>query len=225
MNVQTVPTVASRRTAPKEQRRQELIAATMETIAERGLAGTTLAEVTGRAGLSLGLANHHFSSKENLLTATLRHLAVELRAVWVARQGDPSLTAAEKLRAIVESMFDPAICTPTKIAVWFAFFGDARYRNVYRAMVAEFDTERSDVIEALCGTLARQDGRSDIDPHAMAQSIEALADGLWLSLMLYPTWVNPGQAIDRIIDMLAMKFPGHFHPPAPRDPRPPVGAG
>lgn len=207
---------APRRTAPKEQRRQELIAATMETIADRGLAGTTLAEVTGRAGLSLGLANHHFSSKENLLTATLRHLAEELRAAWVARQADPRLSVAEKLQAIVEGMFDPAICTRTKISVWFAFFGDARYRDVYRAMVGEFDTERSDVIEALCGTLARQDGRSDIDPHAMAQSIEALADGLWLSLMLYPTWITPAEAIDRINDLLATKFPAHFGPRSAR---------
>ncbi len=210
MTAQTVTVAAKGRTAPKEQRRQELIAATMETIADRGLAGTTLAEVTGRAGLSLGLANHHFSSKENLLTATLRHLAEELRAVWIARQDDTRLTAAEKLRAIVESMFDPAICTPTKIAVWFAFFGDAHYRSVYRAMVAQFDTERSDVIEALCTTLARQDGRGDIDAHAIAQSVESLADGLWLSLMLYPAWVSPEQAIDRIIDLLAMKFPDHF---------------
>jgi TetR/AcrR family transcriptional regulator, transcriptional repressor of bet genes len=225
MTVDTVPSVTTRRTAPKEQRRQELIEATMETIADRGLAGTTLAEVTGRAGLSLGLANHHFTSKENLLTATLRHLAVELRALWVTRQADPHLTAAEKLRAIVEGMFDPAICTPTKIAVWFAFFGDAHYRSVYRAIVAEFDTERSDVIEALCRTLARQDGRSDIDPLALAQSIETLADGLWLSLMLYPTWVTPSQAIDRIIDLLAMKFPDHFNPSAPRDPGPPASAG
>lgn len=216
MPLKTVSTAATRRTAPKEQRRQELISATMETIADRGLAGTTLAEVTGRAGLSLGLANHHFSSKENLLTSTLRHLAEELRAVWVGRQGDMGLTTAEKLHAIVESMFDPAICTPTKIAVWFAFFGDAHYRGVYRAMVAEFDTERSDVIEALCGALAKQDNRSDIDPHAVAQSIEALADGLWLSLMLYPRWVSPRDAVDRIIDLLAMKFPGHFGPPARR---------
>ena len=54
---------------------------------------------------------------------------------------DTRLTAAEKLRAIIESMFDPGICTPTKIAVWFAFFGDAHYRSVYRTMVAEFDTD------------------------------------------------------------------------------------
>lgn len=216
MTVQSVPAITPRRTAPKQQRRQELIAATMETIADRGLAGTTLAEVTRRAGLSLGLANHHFSSKENLLTETLRHLALELRAIWVVRQDDDRLSVAEKLRAIVEGMFDPAICTRTRIAVWFAFFGDAHYRGVYRAMVAEFDTERRDVIEALCAALARQDNRPDIDPQAMAQSVETLADGLWLSLLLYPTLQTPADAIDRIVDLLAMKFPRHFDPPAPR---------
>lgn len=220
MSVQAVSPVATRRTAPKEQRRQELIAATMETIADRGLAGTTLSEVTGRAGLSLGLANHHFSSKENLLTATLQHLAEELRAVWVARQGDRRLGAAEKLRAIVEGLFAPSVCTPTKIAVWFAFFGDAHYRGVYRAMIAEFDTERRDVIEALCGTLARQDQRADIDPQAVAQSVESLADGLWLSLMLYPTSLSPTDSIDRIIDLLALNFPGHFDRSSPRRPGP-----
>jgi hypothetical protein len=50
----TAPTLTTRRTAPRKNSHQELIAATMETIAERGLAGTTLAVVTGRAGLSWG---------------------------------------------------------------------------------------------------------------------------------------------------------------------------
>lgn len=216
MTMQSAPPISSRRTAPKEQRRQELIAATMETIAERGLAGTTMAEVTRRAGLSLGLANHHFTSKENLLTETLRHLAEELRAIWVIQQSDDRLTTAQKLRAIVQCMFDPRICTPIKIAVWFAFFGDAHYRAVYRSMVAGFDTERSDVIRALCAALARQENRPDINPDALAQSVETLADGLWLSLMLYPSWFTPAEATDRIIDLLAMKFPGQFDAPALR---------
>ncbi len=216
----TAPALTSRRTAPKEQRHQELIEATMETIAERGLAGTTLAVVTGRAGLSLGLANHHFRSKENLLTATLRQLAEELRAVWFVRQGDGSLTTAEKLRAIVVGMFDPVVCTPTKIAVWFAFFGDAHYRGVYSAMVGDFDTERLNVIAGLCRALARQDGGRDIDAEGIARSVEALADGLWLSMLLRPGRLNHAEAIDRIIDLLARHFPRHFDAPAPVRPEP-----
>ena len=192
----------------------------METIAERGLAGTTLAVVTGRAGLSLGLANHHFRSKENLLTATLRQLAEELRAVWFVRQGDDHLSTAEKLRAIVEGMFDPVVCTPTKIAVWFAFFGDAHYRGVYSAMVGDFDTERLDVIAGLCRALAQQEGRGDIDAHGIARSVEALADGLWLSMLLRSGRVTHAEAVDRIIDLLALHLPRHFDAPAPVRPQP-----
>lgn len=210
----TAPALTTRRTAPKEQRLQELIEATMETIAERGLAGTTLAVVTGRAGLSHGLANHHFRSKENLLTATLGQLAEELRAVWVGSQSDDSLSTAEKLRAVVEGMFDPVVCTPTKIAVWFAFFGDAHYRGVYSAMAGDFDAERLDVIADLCRTLAEQEGRRDVDARGIARSVEALADGLWLSILLRPNPLSHVEAVDRIIDLLALQFPGHFDPAA-----------
>lgn len=192
----------------------------METIAERGLAGTTLAVVTGRAGLSLGLANHHFRTKENLLTATLRQLAEELRAVWFVSQEDHSLTTAEKLRAVVEGMFDPVVCTPTKIAVWFAFFGDAHYREVYSDMVGGFDTERLEVIAGLCRALAQQDGRGDMDAEGIARSVEALADGLWLSMLLRPGRVSHAEAVNRIIDLLARHLPRHFDAPAPVGPAP-----
>ena len=55
----------------KEVRQEELIAATMRCIARVGLSATTLQMVTREAGLSLGIANLHFQSKENLLRATL----------------------------------------------------------------------------------------------------------------------------------------------------------
>ena len=118
------------------------------------------------------------------------------------------------MRAIVEGLFDPAVCTRTKIAVWFAFFGDSQYRAVYRSMVGQSDTERSDVIEALCRSLAEEGGYPNIDAHGLAQSIESLADGLWLSLLLYPNMLTPAAAIGRMIDLLADKFPAHFDPPS-----------
>ena len=97
----------TRRTAPKEVRRQQLIDATIETIAETGISGTTMAAVTGRAGLSMGIVSLHFESKENLLKSTLRHLAVELRDKWREVEQKADLTPAERLWGIVEANFDP----------------------------------------------------------------------------------------------------------------------
>ena len=46
---------------------QKLIDATIETIAKRGLADTTIAQVAKKAMVSQGYANFRFKSKENLL--------------------------------------------------------------------------------------------------------------------------------------------------------------
>ena len=48
----------------REARRSQLIEATIETLAARGYARTTLTEVAKQAGLSHGLVNFHFETKE-----------------------------------------------------------------------------------------------------------------------------------------------------------------
>ena len=175
-----------RRFAPKEVRRQQLIEATLESLAENGISGTTMAAVTGRAGLSMGIVSLHFKSKDNLLTSTLRYLSEEIREAWVNIYCDKSLSAADRLRGIIGSCFDPHICSETKIAVWFAFFGEAKYRQVYRDMVEEFDDERFAAIQELCTQIVAECGYSDVSPEMLATTIESLFDGLWLNMILFP---------------------------------------
>ena len=47
----------------------------MKCIARKGMGSTTLADVATEAGLSQGIVNLHFESKDNLLSETLRYLA------------------------------------------------------------------------------------------------------------------------------------------------------
>lgn len=202
----------SRRTAPPEERRQQLIDATMLSIAEHGISGTTMATVTGIAGLSAGIVSLHFQSKENLLVATLEFLAQEHRDGWVSVQQDETLAPAERLWAIMEAHFDPRVCTPTKIAVWFAFFGEARYRQVYRRLVGQVDTERVDAVEELCRMIAADEGSADVDPAALARSLESFADGLWLDLLTYPESTSRENAKALLRGMLERSFPAHFPP-------------
>ncbi|MEM7522315.1 MAG: TetR/AcrR family transcriptional regulator [Pseudomonadota bacterium] len=199
-----------RRKAPPEVRRQQLIDAAMETIAERGITGTTAAAVTRRAGLSLGIVSLHFDGMKGLLTETLRSLAEEMRDAWADAYADAETAPAARLRSIVDAVFDDKTCTPTKIAVWFAFFGEAEYRAVYREIVDEFDTEREEALADLCALVRAEGGYRMVDPKSLATSIECLADGLWLSLLLYPDWITPSAAREKIFDMIAAHFPNHF---------------
>ncbi len=100
------------RKASKEIRRQQLIEATIDSLARRGYSETTMADVADGAGLSRGIVNFHFESKEKLLVATLQHMYEEYSAHWrnaLQRAGDDP---AEQLKALVAADFDRAICDP-----------------------------------------------------------------------------------------------------------------
>jgi TetR/AcrR family transcriptional repressor of bet genes len=198
------------RFAPPEERRRQLIQATLQVVAERGLTGTKVSDVTERAGLSVGAVNHHFKSKEELLTATLAYLAEELQAQWYPVFLDTEFSPADRLGAIVDHLYDPMVCTPVKIAVWFAFFGDAHYRQVYRDMVKAFDHKRTAAIARISRALKEEGGYAEADPETIAQSVESLADGLWLALLLYPERITREAARQQTRALLATHFPRHF---------------
>lgn len=110
----------------RQARRRQLVEAAIACIAEHGLAETTLSAVTTRAGLSHGLANFHFESKDALLSETLGHLAEEHHAEWRRALDSAGPAAADRLGAVIAADFAPAVCTPERLAVWFAFWGQAR---------------------------------------------------------------------------------------------------
>ncbi len=70
-----------KRTATREKRRRQLVDATIKCIARKGMGSTTLGDVAGEAGLSQGIVNLHFESKDNLLNETLTFIAEEYRII------------------------------------------------------------------------------------------------------------------------------------------------
>lgn len=198
------------RTASKEVRRQQLIESTIDSIARRGLAETTLANVADGAGLSHGIVNFHFKSKEALFIETLRVLGEEYRAVWTRALERAGPEPAARLAALMNTDFDPKVCTRKKISVWYAFYGEAKSRPTYREICGERDRECSDVLTAACRDLIVEGGYDDADPKLVARSLWALTDGLWLNLMMTPGAFDRAGAKQACDAYLAAIFPRHF---------------
>ena len=63
----------------------------MQCLVEFGYAGTTMARVQARAGVSRGTLTHHFTSMQQLLVAAVQHIAVgqltEMEELLSQRQG------------------------------------------------------------------------------------------------------------------------------------------
>jgi TetR/AcrR family transcriptional regulator, transcriptional repressor of bet genes len=200
----------TRRAQAKAERRQALIDATIASIAEYGLSGTTIAKVTEIAGTSIGLANFYFENKERLFEAVLAHLAEEERALWQNRDDDAALAPAERLVALIDARFHVSSCDPRKLAVWFAFWGDAGARDIYRRIVAAEDDERLQATVAILESLETHPDKPGRDPIQTALGLEALYDGLWLNHLLYPDDFKRLQCRALALQHLAALFPSQF---------------
>jgi TetR/AcrR family transcriptional regulator, transcriptional repressor of bet genes len=198
------------RTAPPEIRRKQLIEATITSISQNGIPGTTMTTVTRQAGLSLGLVNFHFKNKDNLLEETLRFLAEEHRDQWANKITKPGLSAAQKVNAIIDAQFHPQICSRKKLTVWFAFFGEAAYRKSYRSITTRIDTERLEVLEDLFQQIISDGDSKGIDARGVARTLEGLFDGFWLNMLMYPVKFTRADAVTQLRTYLATTFPSHF---------------
>src|SRR5215470_13779729 len=63
--------------------RARLLDAVLDTLAERGYAGTSTTEVAKRSGLTRGAQLHHFGTKDQMMVAAVEHLAARIQAVDV----------------------------------------------------------------------------------------------------------------------------------------------
>lgn len=201
---------SAKRTASREKRRQQLIDATMKCIARKGMGSTTLGDVAGAAGLSQGIVNLHFKSKDNLLKETLRYLADEYKAQFNKTYEKSGPGAAQKLQALIELDLRPSICDRRKIAVWFAFWGEVKSRPTYRKICDERDQYYDDVIENLAGEIIAEGGYKSVTAESVAMVLTSMTNGLWLSCLISPKTFDRHKAMDAISEYLCGVFPKHF---------------
>src|ERR1700754_3618099 len=95
--------------ASKELRSKQLIDATIRAIGRFGYANATLTQVANEAGLSPGIVNFYFKSKEQLLIATLEQIAEEYSALWQGALNKGNVSPAAGLEAMIEADFLPSV--------------------------------------------------------------------------------------------------------------------
>jgi AcrR family transcriptional regulator len=127
-----------------------LIDATIEVLARKGFSALTVSDVAKAAGLSVGIINFHFESKEKLLSACLSSLADEYYRNWQRALATPKATDAEKLRLMMLGDINESVFTNDKLGAWIAFWGETQGRPTYMEICSAYDNERTDTIISLC---------------------------------------------------------------------------
>lgn len=198
-----------RRTLAKDERRRQVIEATISVIASRGLARLTLTDVARAAGISHGLVLFHFDTKENLLSETLAFLADEYQQNWEAAVLAAGQGPAEQLLAMLEADFHPAVTTPARLAAWCAFWGEAQSRPAYQDICGARDAAQIARMEALCAVLVQEGGYA-LDPIHAARILRLVVEGTWLDMMTVDTAYRPEEARRTVRTALKLCFPSYF---------------
>lgn len=179
-------------------------------IAARGLARLTLTDVARAAGISHGLVLFHFDSKENLLAETLAHLSNgEYQRNWETAVLSAAPSPADRLQAMIEADFHPAITTPARLAAWCAFWGEAQSRPAYQRICGARDALQIAKLEELCAALVA-DGDYPRDPVHAARILRLVVEGTWVDMMTTEDPYSPEEGRRTVQTALSLCFPRHF---------------
>lgn len=200
------------RKASRELRRQQLIEATIGAIARKGYAALTLADVARTAGLSGGIVNFHFESKEKLLVETLRHLSEEYRQNWQRALAAAGPSPARRLAALLTADFNDVVCTPDKLAAWSAFWAEAQNRPIYLEHCGSNDAEFHAAVHQIVSEIIAEGGYGERDAGRIARALDALLEGLWLDLITSYSPMTREEAVKTVFTCLNAFFPAHFAP-------------
>ncbi|WP_353474837.1 transcriptional regulator BetI [Salipiger sp. H15] len=161
----------------EEERRRDLIAATIREIGESGTLNVTTSQIARRAGVSPGLAFHYFTDKDTLFLAAMRSILSEYRAdVTEALAG--TTTPEERLHAIARASFGMTSFRREAISAWVNFYALALRSEEARRLLSLYHRRlHSNLVHAL---------RPKIRERApdVARRVGGLIDGLYLRYAL-----------------------------------------
>ncbi len=165
----------------KPLRKQQLINATLASVAQYGLQNTTIITISKIAGLSSGIISHYFGGKQELVEATVKHLLEQLKLALLERVSQQHLSPAERLAMIIEANFTQLQRSAPATKMWLSFWA----QSMHQPGLARLQHINSKRLYSNLLFSFRQLLTNDLAVMASKQTA-AMIDGFWLRSALSP---------------------------------------
>jgi betaine-aldehyde dehydrogenase len=162
----------------EEMRRRELVEVTIDSLAEVGFVGTTLAQIAARAGVSPGLVAHYFDDKDGLLDAAFRSLARRVGSQVRARLRLVG-TPRGRIQAVIDANLAPEEFDQRTGSAWLAFWGQVLHVERLKRIQSVYQRRTLSTLRNSLLKLVAPD-----EAHGLAAMIAAMIDGVWLRAAL-----------------------------------------
>lgn len=172
--------------APEGVRRQDLINATLDCIAEQSLQGATLRRIALRAGVTAGLIRYYFPGKDELVHAayreTMSRMTGQAKALADDYAREQKATPRQHLEFFVKASLSPPVVDARTLSLWANFISlihvDAEMAAIHKESYLAFRNEVERLIAAVFSDEGRPAPKAQLARSAIA--INAIIDGLWL---------------------------------------------
>ncbi|MCA1443616.1 TetR family transcriptional regulator C-terminal domain-containing protein [Ensifer sp. IC4062] len=179
--------------APEGERRQELIEATLDCIAEFGLKGATVRQIAIRAGVTAGLVRHYFESKDQMVAEAYRAVIASLTEQAQNVEGDP----ATRLREFIAVNFTEPVADSRSVSLWAAFISQVRVdpilAEIHREGYLAFRNTLQELLSEFLAAKGRRASEEECRRYAIA--INGLVDGLWVEGCLAGDLFRDGELV------------------------------
>ncbi|QBJ96292.1 TetR family transcriptional regulator [Rhodococcus sp. ABRD24] len=194
------------RPSVEAERREQILQATCEAIAELGFRDVRISDVSRRAGVSNGTVHYYFDSKDALLHAAFQfnfENSLDRRA-WIMEKSDGPLV---RLHRLVESYLPAGPETVTAwrvwVELWASALGDAELQKLNDNVYGEWRAVVYDTVEAGIdqGVLRAE------DPGVATDMLLGLLDGLAIQVLTGSAHMTPTRMraiCDQFIDAITV---------------------
>lgn len=159
-----------------EERRTEILETTCEVVIERGFAGTRIADVAKRLGVSTSLIHYHYDSKEQLLAEAFSHYARKDLAALDAEIESAPNALAQLDRAIQN--YVPEGSDDVEWMLWIDAWGEALRNPLMKAISQELDEQSATQLRRVLNAGVESGEFKCPDPASSALRLTGLIDGL-----------------------------------------------
>lgn len=174
---------------PVPDRATAIVDAALDVMARDGIRGVSMRAVATAAGVSLGLANYHFTDKTTLIAAVLRRVGD--RDLDIVRSD--GATPVERLRAALRRVGDREFLRPDYLALrlqlWSLAAVDPTFAEINRTAQLRYRDHLVDLIEAARPHLDRSEATR------RAADILVIQNGIWLTAAI----IDDNEALQRSI--------------------------
>jgi betaine-aldehyde dehydrogenase len=178
LNNQSTIAIDGSHASVEDNRRRQLVEVTIDSLAELGYVGTTLAQIAARAGVSPGLVAHYFGDKDGLLDAAFRSLARRVGNHVRARLRQVS-TPRGRIQAVIDANLAPEEFEQRTGTAWLAFWGQVLQVKSLKRVQSVYQRRTLSNLRSSLKKLVPAD-----EAHRLAAMIAAMIDGVWLRAAL-----------------------------------------